>query len=57
MEIIAGILIRHALAAAGAYFVTKGYADGATMEQVGGAAATVVSFVLSIFNKKRTGAL
>lgn len=55
MEALLGIFLRHTLTAAGAVLVSKGVADAATVEAVGGAVATLVGFGLSVRQKKKAG--
>ena len=48
---LAGI-IRALVAAVGGYFVGKGLLDGATMETIAGAVATLATAVWSVYSKK-----
>lgn len=48
---LAGI-IRALVAAVGGYFVGKGILDGATMETIAGAVATLATAVWSVYSKK-----
>lgn len=50
-EQIAGI-VRALVAAVGGYFVGKGLLDGATMETIAGAVATLATAVWSVWAKK-----
>ena len=50
-EQIAGI-VRAVVAAVGGYFVGKGMLDGATMETIAGAVATLATAVWSVWSKK-----
>lgn len=48
---IAGI-VRALVAALGGYFVGKGMLDGATMETIAGAVATLATAIWSVWSKK-----
>lgn len=48
---VAGI-VRAIIAAAGGYFVGKGLIDSANVEVIGGAIATIVTAVWSVWSKK-----
>lgn len=50
-EQIAGI-VRAIVAALGGYFVGKGMLDGATMETIAGAVATLATAIWSVWSKK-----
>lgn len=50
-EQVAGI-VRAVCAAVGGYFVGKGLLDGATMETIAGAVATLATAVWSVVSKK-----
>lgn len=47
-----GGIVRALLAAAGGYFVGQGMLDGATMETIAGAVATLVTALWSVWAKK-----
>jgi hypothetical protein len=46
-------LARHVLTGAGMWIASKGYADAATVEQLVGAALTLVGVGLSLWDKKK----
>lgn len=48
---VAGI-VRALVAALGGYFVGKGMLDGATMETIAGAVATLATAIWSVWSKK-----
>ena len=52
VKTIVGSLVRHGVTAAGATFVTNGYMTGSDVEVVAGAAAVIVSVLLSFIEKK-----
>lgn len=47
-----GGIVRALLAAVGGYFVGQGMLDGATMETIAGAVATLVTAVWSVWSKR-----
>lgn len=54
---IGGLVARHVLTAAGAYLVTKGYADESTAQAVIGSVTTILGLGWSIFQKHNSGAM
>ncbi|MGA0889296.1 MAG: hypothetical protein ACO3S0_15360 [bacterium] len=50
-EQIAGV-VRAVIAAVGGYFVGKGVLDGESVAAIGGAAATIVTAIWSVWSKK-----
>lgn len=57
MEALLGLFARHILTAVGAVLVAKGYTDEATIQAVGGAAATLIGVGWSVFQKKQSGVM
>jgi hypothetical protein len=49
---VIGAFLRHALTAVGAWAVSKGWVDGAMMEQLVGAVLVFGSFIWSLVQKK-----